>query len=56
MLQRTGAGELVLQELGLHPDTVPALCTTERLGEVSPPMNRETPTTPSLPTTANSAD
>ncbi len=35
---------------------MPALWTTARLGVVSPPMNSETPTMPSLPTTAISAD
>jgi len=34
----------------------PALCTTARLGVDSPPMNNEMPTTPSLPTTAISAE
>src|ERR1700679_3021997 len=35
---------------------VPALCTTARLGVDSPPINSETPTIPSLPTTAISAE
>jgi hypothetical protein len=34
----------------------PALCTTERLGVVSPPMKSDIPTMPSLPTTAISAE
>ena len=36
--------------------TETALWTTARLGVVSPPMKRATPTIPSLPTTAISAD
>src|SRR5688500_11705881 len=35
---------------------LPALCTTARLAVDSPPMNIEIPTTPSLPTTAISAE
>jgi hypothetical protein len=35
---------------------VPALCTTARLGVVSPPMKSAMPTRPSLPVTAISAD
>src|SRR3569832_1134938 len=34
----------------------PALCTTARLGVVSPPMNNKMPSMPSFPTTAFSAD
>ena len=34
---------------------MPALCTTARLGVVSPPMKSAIPTMPSLPTTAISA-
>jgi hypothetical protein len=34
----------------------PALCTTARLGVDSPPIKSDTPTMPSFPTTAISAE
>src|ERR1700677_233271 len=42
--------------IALSRNPWPALCTTARLGVDSPPMNSETPTMPSLPTTAISAE
>ena len=57
VLHRAAAVELLLEHLSPAVDSRrPALCTTARLGVVSPPMNRETPTRPSLPTTAISAE
>src|SRR5580704_2445753 len=42
--------------LPLRRNALPELCTMARLGVVSPPMNSETPTMPSRPTMAISAE
>jgi len=48
--------KLVLEPLPINRYANPALCTTARLGVVSPPMNSATPISPSLPTTEISAE
>jgi hypothetical protein len=50
------AVELGHECLPRHPEGMPALCTIARLGVDWPPMNRATPTMPSLPTTEISAE
>jgi hypothetical protein len=47
--------EFLHEELCLEPEAIPALCTTPRLGVVSPPMNSVMPSMPSLPARAISA-
>jgi hypothetical protein len=54
--RRTETLELVRDQFGLRRKLYPALCTTARLGLVSPPMNSDMPGIPSLPTMAISAD
>jgi hypothetical protein len=56
VLHGAPALEFLLHGLRRKAQRLPALCTTARLGVDSPPMKSEMPTTPSLPTTAISAD
>ena len=56
LLQRTTPVELLLDVTDAERSASPALCTIARLGVVMPPMNSDTPTAPSNPTTAISAD
>jgi hypothetical protein len=54
--RRTETPELIREQFGLRRKLYPALCTTARLGLVSPPMNSDMPRIRSLPTMAISAD
>lgn len=46
MLKNAADVEFLLQQCRFQPVAGPALCTTARLGVVSPPMNRAMPTKP----------
>jgi hypothetical protein len=48
--------EFLLQQAAAQRYAWPAVCTIAELGVVLPPMNSEMPTTPSLPTPADSAE